>query len=87
MIVADIKARLIDDAEASRVALEPRHITLLGLEPGADRLKALGRWKIEISLVASGDKPDAQPVRKTVEILPEEEDSSPGHTEDMAEHM
>ncbi len=76
MIVADIKGRLMNDVEASRIALEPRHVKLLGLEPDADRLKALGRWKVEISLAASGDKAVKEPVRKIIEILPEEGDPS-----------
>ena len=79
-IVADIKARLVHDVEASRIAIEPRHVKLLGLEPDADRLKALGRWEVEISLATTSDKAAREPVRKTVEILPEEGEAPSEHT-------
>ncbi|KAH8889492.1 hypothetical protein GQ53DRAFT_748185 [Thozetella sp. PMI_491] len=79
MIVADIKSRLGNDAEASRVSLEPNHIRFLGLGGGADRLKALGRWEIEIALVPVpkfGQKATVEPIKRTVEILPEEGESA-----------
>lgn len=65
-IVAHIKGLLVEDAEGSRIALEPESIRFVGLEEETDRIKALGRWDIEISVGGSG----LEPVRKVIEVLP-----------------
>jgi hypothetical protein len=71
-IVSYIKGLLVNDSEGSRIVLEPEQIRFLGLEEeDADRIKALGRWEIEIS---PGDSA-LEPVRKVVEILPETDGS------------
>jgi hypothetical protein len=57
------------DAEGSRIVLEPENVRIVGLGEGADRIKALGRWEIEISVGAR-----LEPIRKVVEILPLAED-------------
>ncbi|KAK3394622.1 hypothetical protein B0H63DRAFT_461458 [Podospora didyma] len=67
-IVTHIKEMLVADAEASRILLEPGNITFLGLEEGADRIKMLGRWEVEISTGGTG----LEPVRKRIEILPQQ---------------
>lgn len=65
-ILSTIKARLVEDTEGRRLVLEPENIRILGLGEGADRIKALGRWEIEISV--GGVR--LEPVRKVVEVLP-----------------
>jgi hypothetical protein len=64
-VVAYIKGLLVGDAEGSRMVLGPENVRFLGLAEEADRVKALGRWEVEISV---GSK--LEPVRKVVEILP-----------------
>lgn len=64
-IVGFIKGLLVEDAGASRMELEAENIQFLGLAPGADRIKALGRWEVDISPGGTG----LEPVRKVVEIL------------------
>ena len=68
-IWSHIKALLDKDAEGSRIVLEPENVRIVGLGEGADRIKALGRWEIEISVGAR-----LEPIRKVVEILPLAED-------------
>ncbi|KXX81681.1 hypothetical protein MMYC01_201041 [Madurella mycetomatis] len=70
-IVSHIKGLLVTDAQASRMALEPGQIRLLDVEEDTDRIKALGRWEIEIAL---GNM--LEPVRKVVEVLPLEDAQS-----------
>jgi hypothetical protein len=77
-IVGHIKTLLAGDADGSRIVLEPENIRFLGLAEEADRVKALGRWEVEISVGGTG----LEPVRKMVEILPlseasGEDDSQP----------
>ncbi|TPX17485.1 uncharacterized protein E0L32_003128 [Thyridium curvatum] len=56
------------DPEAGAVAVvEARDVKFVGLEDGVDRVKALGRWEVDI-LPGKG----AAPVRKVVEIVAEE---------------
>ncbi|KAK3362830.1 hypothetical protein B0T25DRAFT_575513 [Lasiosphaeria hispida] len=73
-----IKELLMADLEASRISLGPENIRFVGLPDNNDRIKALGRWEVNILVDGSGsvDK-DAglQPVRKMVEILPTEQAS------------
>jgi hypothetical protein len=72
-VVAYIKGLLLGDAEGSRMVLGPENIRFLGLAEEADRVKALGRWEVEISV---GSK--LEPVRKVVEILPSTEGADEG---------
>ncbi|KAK3941820.1 hypothetical protein QBC46DRAFT_381511 [Diplogelasinospora grovesii] len=75
-IVNEIKKVLMADVEASRIPLEPENIRFVGVEGEADRLKALGRWEVEISITSPGSDGKSaglKPVRKTIEILPAEE--------------
>ena len=65
-VVGHIKGLLADDPHGSRIVLGPEHIRFLGLTDDADRIKALGRWEVEISSGGTG----LEPVRKVVEILP-----------------
>ncbi|KAK4239439.1 alcohol acetyltransferase-domain-containing protein [Achaetomium macrosporum] len=76
-IVGHIKALLAGDVDGSRIVLEPENIRFLGLAEEADRVKALGRWEVEISVGGTG----LEPVRKTIEILP----LSEGPSEDEAQ--
>ncbi|KAK3330284.1 hypothetical protein B0H66DRAFT_54586 [Apodospora peruviana] len=59
-----VRGYLISDAEASRIALDPTSIRIVGLGENNTRLKSLGRWEVEISVGAE------KPVRKMVEVLP-----------------
>ena len=72
-IVGYIKGLLVGDAEGSRMILGPEDIRFLGLAEETDRVKALGRWEVEIAV---GGK--LQPVRKVVEILPSIEGADGG---------
>lgn len=65
-VAGHIKGLLAGDPHGSRIVLGPEHIRFLGLADDADRIKALGRWKVEISSGGTG----LGPVRKVVEILP-----------------
>jgi len=73
-IVNYIRGILSSEPDTAYFSLEPADIHFLGLEDGVDRLKALGRWEVEISVSGSalgqGDSP-REAVRKVVEILPE----------------
>ncbi|KAL8893592.1 MAG: hypothetical protein Q9207_008576 [Kuettlingeria erythrocarpa] len=73
-MVDAIKAVLAEDEEGARVVLGPGDIVVdeeadeeRGVE--ADRLKAVGEWKVEIRLKG------VQPIRRTVSIKPQEMDS------------
>ncbi|KAH6854370.1 hypothetical protein B0I37DRAFT_401370 [Chaetomium sp. MPI-CAGE-AT-0009] len=76
-IVGHIKGLLLNDAEGSHVVLGPENIRFLGLAEEADRIKALGRWEIEISVGGTG----LEPVRKVVEILPLTEATGEGEAQ------
>ncbi|KAK4128293.1 hypothetical protein N657DRAFT_607509 [Parathielavia appendiculata] len=65
-IVGYIKGLLAGDADGSRIVLGPEDIKFRGLSEDTDRVKALGRWEVEISVGGRG----LEPVRKVVEILP-----------------
>ncbi|KAL2263854.1 hypothetical protein VTK26DRAFT_4763 [Humicola hyalothermophila] len=78
-IVSHIKGLLVQDAEGSRMVLEPDSIRFVSLEEGADRLKALGRWDVEISIGAG-----LEPIRKVIEILPLADGASEGTTQPEA---
>jgi hypothetical protein len=71
-IVGHIKGLLVEDADGSRIILGPENIRFLGLAEDADRIKALGRWEVEVSPGGTG----LEPVRKVVEILPASEEES-----------
>lgn len=53
------------------MVLEPGQIRFLDVKEDTDRIKALGRWEIEI---AFGNM--LEPVRKVVEVLPLEDAQS-----------
>ncbi|KAK0730569.1 hypothetical protein B0H67DRAFT_639057 [Lasiosphaeris hirsuta] len=77
-VVNHVKKLLMADLEASRISLGPENIRFVGLLDNSDRVKALGRWEVEISVDGSGsvDKNGSlKPVRKMVEILPTEQAS------------
>ncbi|KAL2137045.1 hypothetical protein VTI74DRAFT_9651 [Chaetomium olivicolor] len=73
-IVGHIKNLLLHDVDGSRMVLGPENIRFLGLSEETDRIKALGRWEVEISPGGTG----LEPVRKVVEILPLLEGSTEG---------
>ncbi|RYP05745.1 hypothetical protein DL764_003603 [Monosporascus ibericus] len=62
-----VKEALAVDSQGSRVALEAESVLILGLEAGEDRIKKLGTFEVEIS-----PGKDLDPVRRTVEVIPEE---------------
>ncbi len=70
-VAAAIRERLRGDAEAGLIRVEGRDVRFVGLEDGADRVKTLGRWEVEIAVRAEatfrGPMPD--PVRKIVEVI------------------
>ncbi|KAK3299124.1 alcohol acetyltransferase-domain-containing protein [Chaetomium fimeti] len=76
-IVGHIKGLLLNDAEGSHVVLGPENIRFQGLAEETDRIKALGRWEIEISVGGTG----LEPVRKVVEILPLAEAAGEGEAQ------
>jgi hypothetical protein len=76
-IVGHIKGLLVGDVEGSRIVLGPENIRFRGLSEDTDRLKALGRWEVDISVGGTG----LEPVRKVIEILPSAEGSSEGDTQ------
>ncbi|KAK4105958.1 hypothetical protein N658DRAFT_490564 [Parathielavia hyrcaniae] len=65
-IVGHIKSLLASDADGSRIVLGPENIKFQGLAEDTDRVKALGRWEVDISVGGTG----LESVRKVVEILP-----------------
>ncbi|KAJ4295786.1 Alcohol acetyltransferase [Collariella sp. IMI 366227] len=65
-VAGHIKMLLMHDSDGSRMVLGPDNIRFLGMAEDSDRIKALGRWEIEISPGGTG----LEPVRKVVEILP-----------------
>lgn len=67
-VVALIREALLVDSNGSRVALEADAISILGLEAGEDRIKRLGVYEVEI-VTGKG----LEPVRRTVEVVPETE--------------
>jgi hypothetical protein len=75
--VGHIKGLLVGHVEGSRIVLGPENIRFQGLSEDTDRLKALGRWEVDISVGGTG----LEPVRKVVEILPSAEGSSEGETQ------
>jgi hypothetical protein len=76
-IAGYIKGLLVNHVEGSRIVLGPENIRFLGLVEEADRVKALGRWEIEISAGGTG----LEPVRKVIEILPLAEGSDEGEAQ------
>jgi hypothetical protein len=76
-IVGHIKGLLLNDAEGSHVVLGPENIHFQGLAEETDRIKALGRWEIDVSVGGTG----LEPVRKVVEILPLAETTSEGEAQ------
>lgn len=76
-LVAHIKGLLVADPEGSRIVLGPERIRFVGLGEDADRIKALGRWEVDISV----GPPGLEPVRKVVEILPLSD--GPNESEDL----
>jgi len=76
-VVQHIKELVSAEPELASLQLAPEHVRFLGLEDGSDRLKALGRWEVEISvssLVPRGTNTTAPlaPIRKMIEVLPAE---------------
>lgn len=61
---------MAQDIEGSRVVFGPENIQFAGLEEAADRVKALGRWEVEISAGGVG----LETIRKVVEVQPLAED-------------
>ncbi|KAK4449377.1 hypothetical protein QBC34DRAFT_404762 [Podospora aff. communis PSN243] len=77
-IVWRIKTLLANEPELASLKLEPQHITFLGLPEDSDRLKALGRCEVKISVdsLVPADKKTGKPLEpifKMVEVLAEEE--------------
>jgi hypothetical protein len=72
-IAHDIKQIMSNDADGMRVTLNPGNIRFLGLGVEDSKVKTVGQWEIEIQLGSKADSLD--PVRKVVEVLPEEEGS------------
>ena len=67
-VAAEIRTLLRADDEASRIRVDARDVRFFGVDEGADRVKTLGRWAIEIAVRdASGD-----PVRRVVEVVAQE---------------
>lgn len=76
-VVQQIKELMSAEPQLASLQLAPEHIRFLGLDEGSDRLKALGRWEVEISVnslvpgVTNTTAPLA-PIRKMIEVLPAE---------------
>lgn len=67
-VAAEIRSLLSGDAEAGLVRVDARDIKWVGVADGADRIKTLGRWDIEIAVRdAPGDS-----VRKAVVVVAQE---------------
>ncbi|ETS86916.1 hypothetical protein PFICI_00744 [Pestalotiopsis fici W106-1] len=65
-VVARIREALLADSNGSRVSFEAEAVSILGLEAGEDRIKRLGVYEVEI-VTGKG----LEPVRRTVEVVPE----------------
>jgi hypothetical protein len=74
-VLLAIRSDLALDPEATRIPLDARAIRFVGLEEeGADRVKSLGEWEVEIAVPgASKFTPEVQFVRRTVQVLPAED--------------
>jgi hypothetical protein len=63
-IVTVIREHLAQDPEASRLTLDTSGVRFVGPDSGLDRVKALGKWEIEIAIPGGGE-----PVVKRVEVI------------------
>ncbi|EOO02434.1 putative fructose-bisphosphate aldolase protein [Phaeoacremonium minimum UCRPA7] len=70
-IAAAIKEILVHDTEAARIMLDGRDVRFVGMEDGADRVKMLGRWEVEI--IPRGEASGLESVKKVVEVIAESE--------------
>ena len=70
-IAAAIKEILVNDTEAARIMLDGRDVRFVGMEDGADRVKMLGRWEVEI--IPRGEASGLESVKKVVEVIAESE--------------
>lgn len=72
-IAAAVRELLVADPEAARIMLDGRDVRFVGMpkEDGADRVKMLGRWEVEI--IPRGEAHGLEPVRKMVEVVAESE--------------
>jgi hypothetical protein len=73
-ILSSIKSYLSLDTEAARIPLEAKSVRFLGLDEDADRVKTLGKWKVEIAVPGAADVPEVQFVRRVVEVVAAEEE-------------
>ena len=67
-VAVEIRSILQADQEAGLVRVDARDVKFLGVGEGADRVKTLGRWNIEIVV---RDAPGG-PVRKAIEVTSQE---------------
>jgi len=67
-IFQEIKAVLMGHSAASRIALSPEHVCLVGVED-VDRIRTLGTWAVHIQVPGSAS---LAPVARTLKISPAE---------------
>ncbi|KAK4197505.1 hypothetical protein QBC40DRAFT_103208 [Triangularia verruculosa] len=68
-IVNSIKSRITGDEDGAQIAIEPTHISVLGLKDETSKIKELGRFEVKISIGNS----NLEPITRVVEVLPSEE--------------
>lgn len=74
-VLAVMKAALKSDRDGAKIPLETKDLRFLGLGKGdgADRVKSLGWWEVEITVPGASDSvPDVQFVKKLVEVVPDD---------------
>ncbi|KAK1757566.1 hypothetical protein QBC47DRAFT_376380 [Echria macrotheca] len=69
-VANEIKRLLGSELDASPLLLGPDDIRFVDLEEGSDRIKALGRWAVDIAV--QDQQGDVRPIRRSVEVLPSE---------------
>lgn len=72
-IAHEVRRFMADDVQASRAVLGPENIRFVALDASTDRVKTIGRFEIDIFMPHG----HAEPVRRIVEVLPEEGSRKP----------
>lgn len=67
-VASYVKEKMLLDPEASRIHIQPENIKFLGLDEGADQVKKIGTFEIEIRTQVG--KAKVSPVRRRVEVVP-----------------
>lgn len=62
-----LKEKMLLDAEASRISIQPEDIKFIGLADGVDKIEKIGSFEVEIN--AHVGKSKIEPIRRKIEIV------------------